>query len=119
MTPYGLRGTVDDGEEYEPEVNKFVQRVFFVDDGLVLQPTAEEVVTLIRNMQATLASANLRLHKVVPDYVITMKALSYGGLGERHSKLRFEPRQLAVAVFVPRILELGDRRIYLQGIRSR
>ena len=29
VTPYGLRGTVDDGEECDPEVNKFVQRVFF------------------------------------------------------------------------------------------
>ena len=74
VATYGLRRTVDDGEEQDPEVKKFVQRNFYVDDGLVSKPTAEEFVTLIRNTLATLASANLGLHKVVPNCVSVMKA---------------------------------------------
>ena len=74
VATYGLKRMVDDGEEHDPEVKKFVQRNFYVDDGLVSKPTAEEVVTIIRNTQATLASTNLRLHKVVTNSVSVMKA---------------------------------------------
>ena len=74
VATYGLRRTVDDGEEHDPEVKEFVQRNFYVDDGLVSKPTAEEVVTLIKNTQATLATANLGLHKVVSNSVSVMKA---------------------------------------------
>ena len=38
------------------------------------KPTAEEVVRLVRNTQAALASANLRLHKVVSNSVRVMEA---------------------------------------------
>ena len=41
---------------------------------MVSKPTAEEVVTLVRNTQAALASANLRLHKVVSNSVSVMEA---------------------------------------------
>ena len=74
LATYGLRRTVDDGEEHDPGVKDFVQRNFYVDDGLVSKPTAEEVVTLVRNTQTTLASANLRLHKVVLNSVSVMEA---------------------------------------------
>lgn len=74
VATYGLRRTVDDGEEHDPEVKEFVQRNFYVDDGLVSKATAEEVVTLIKNTQAALGSANLRLHKVVSNSVSVMKA---------------------------------------------
>ena len=82
MATYGRRRTVDDGEEHGPEVNDFVQRNFYDDDGLVSKPRAEEVVTLIKNTQATLASANLRLHKVVLNYVSVMKAFPMKDLAE-------------------------------------
>ena len=74
VATYGLRRTVHDGEEHDPGVKDFVQRNFYVDDGLVSKPTAEEVVTLVRNTQAALASANLRLHKVVLNSVSVMEA---------------------------------------------
>ena len=74
VATYGLRRTVDDGEEYDPGIKEFVQRNLYVDDGLVSKSTAEEVVTLVRNTQAALASANLRLHKVVSNSVSVMEA---------------------------------------------
>ena len=60
VATYGLRRTVDDGEEHDPGVEEFVQRNFYVDDGSVSKPTAEEVVTLVSKTQAALTSANLR-----------------------------------------------------------
>ena len=74
VATYGLRRTSDDGEEHDPGIKEFVQRNFYVDDGLVSKPTAEEVVTLVRNTQAALASENLRLHKVVSNSVSVMEA---------------------------------------------
>ena len=64
VATYGLRRTVHDGEEHDPGVKEFVQRNVYVDDGLISKPTAEELVTLVRNTPAALASANLRPHKV-------------------------------------------------------
>ena len=74
VATYGLRRTVDDGEEHDPGVNEFVQRNVYVDDGLISKPTAEEVVTLVRNTPAALASANLRPHKVMLNSVSVMEA---------------------------------------------
>lgn len=40
LATYGLRRTVGNGEELEPGVKEFVERNFYVDDGLVSKPTA-------------------------------------------------------------------------------
>lgn len=71
VATYGLRRMVDDGEEHDPGVKEFVQRNL---NGLVSKSTAEEVVTLVRNTQAALASTNLRLHKVVLNSMSVMEA---------------------------------------------
>lgn len=82
VATYDLRRTVDEGEEHDLEVKKFVQRNFYVDDCLVSIPKAEEVVTLIRNTEATLTSANLKLHKVVSNSVRVMKAFPTADLAK-------------------------------------
>ena len=103
VATYGLRRTVDDGEEHDPEVKEFVQRNFYVDDGLVSKPTAVEVVTLIKNTQATLASANLRLHKVVSNSVNVMKAFPTEDLAKDIRSLDLNqdnlPAQRSLGVF--------------------
>ena len=103
VATYRLRRKVDDGEEHDPGVKKFVQRNFYVDDGLVSKPTAEEVVTLVRNTQAALASANLRLHKVVLNFVSVVKAFSKEDLAKdiRSLDLRQDtlPAQRSFGVF--------------------
>lgn len=71
---YRLKRAADHDEELDPEAKEFGQRNFYFDDGLVSKLTAEEVVTLIRDTQATLASANLRLHKVVSNSMSVVKA---------------------------------------------
>lgn len=119
MAAYDLRRTGDEGKEHYPEVKEFVLRNFYVDDGMVSIPKAEEVATLIRNTQDTLASANLKLHKVVSKSVNIMKAFPTEELAKDIRCLDLKPRQLAGAAFTRRSLELGDRSIYLQGIRTR
>ena len=68
VATFGLRKTVNDGEEKCSEkVKQFVNRNFYVDDGLASLPTAKEAVDLIMETQAALASRNLRLQKVVSN----------------------------------------------------
>ena len=86
-----------------PGVKEFVQRNFYVDDGLVSKPTAEEVVTLVRNTQAAVANANLRLHKVVSNSMSVMEAFPTEDLAKdiRRLDLRQDnlPAQRSLGVF--------------------
>ena len=74
IATFGLRRTVENGEEFGSEVQEFVRRNFYVDDGLVSKPTVEETIRLVRATQAALATANLRLHKVVSKSIAVMEA---------------------------------------------
>ena len=75
VATYGLRRTAVDGEEeYGEEAKNFICRNFYVDDGLASLTTAQEVIDLVKGAQATLATAKLRLHKVVSNSVEVMEA---------------------------------------------
>ena len=84
VATYGLRRTVENVEELEPGVKEFLERNFYVDDALVSKPTAEETVKLVRATQAALATANLRLHKVVSNSV-TFAAWTCAMTSYRHN----------------------------------
>ncbi|KAK3752635.1 hypothetical protein QZH41_000499 [Actinostola sp. cb2023] len=76
VATFGLQKTALDGEEhYGEETKEFIHRNFYVDDGLVSRATPEETITLIKNAQAALATANIRLHKVISNSVEVMEAL--------------------------------------------
>ncbi|XP_078350822.1 uncharacterized protein LOC144635607 [Oculina patagonica] len=75
VATYGLRRTaVDDEEEYGEEAKNFICRNFYVDDGLASLPTAQGAIDLVKGAQGTLATAKLRLHKVVSNSVEVMEA---------------------------------------------
>ena len=75
VATYGLRRTAVDGEEENGEETKnFICRNFYVDDGLASLPTAGRAIKLVKGAQATLATAKLRLHKVVSNSVEVMEA---------------------------------------------
>lgn len=74
VATHGLRKTVEDGKEFDPGVQEFVKRNFYVDDGLISRPTTVETINLVRDTQAALATANLRLRKVVSNSVTVMEA---------------------------------------------
>ena len=76
VATFGMRKTADHGEEkFGTETKEFVHRDFFVDDGLTSRATEPEVTDLVKNAQAMLATANLRLHKVVSNSIPVMESL--------------------------------------------
>ena len=75
VATFGLRKTAADGEEkFGKAASNFVHRNFYVDDGLASLPTAKQAVDLVTAAQRMLATANLRLHKVVSNSVEVMEA---------------------------------------------
>ena len=80
VATYGLRRTALDGEEkygeeeYGKEAKRFIHRNFYVDDGLASLANSQQAIELVKNAQASLATANLRLHKVVSNLVDVMEA---------------------------------------------
>ena len=69
VATYGLRRTVvDSEEEYGMEAKKFICRNFYVDDGLTSLSYTQGATDLVKSAQATLATANLRLHILVSKF---------------------------------------------------
>ena len=64
VATYGLRRTV---ENSNPDVNKFVNKDFYVDDVLTSLPTNKEAVDLLKRTQSDLQTADLKLHKVASN----------------------------------------------------
>ena len=76
VATYGLRKTALDGEEkFGKDTRAFIHKNFYVDDGLGSRPTPGEAIALIKAAQETLATANIRLHKVTSNSVEVMEAL--------------------------------------------
>lgn len=72
---YGLHRAAQHGElEFGKDARAFVERDFYVDDGLKSMPTAEEAVALLKRTQEMLASSNLRLHKIASNSPAVMNA---------------------------------------------
>ncbi|KAM9320270.1 uncharacterized protein PAF06_004771 [Gastrophryne carolinensis] len=68
VATYGLRRTALSGEkEYGTDARHFIERDFYVDDGLKSLPTEEEAIDLLQRTQGMLSEANLRLHKIASN----------------------------------------------------
>lgn len=75
VATYILRRAAAEGErDYGIEARLFVERNFYVDDGLLSVPSEEEAITLLHNTQDMLALSNLQLHKILSNRVATMRA---------------------------------------------
>ncbi|KAI2644797.1 Paraneoplastic antigen-like protein 5 [Labeo rohita] len=72
---YGLRRAIREGaQEYGADTVKFVERCFYVDDGLVSVPSEAEAIDLLQRTQASLAESNLRLHKFASNSQTVIEA---------------------------------------------
>ncbi|XP_041926339.1 uncharacterized protein LOC121690066 isoform X1 [Alosa sapidissima] len=72
---YGLRRAIRDGaEKYGADTVNFVERHFYVDDGLCSVPTDAEAIGLLHRTQASLAESNLRLHKFASNSQAVLEA---------------------------------------------
>lgn len=75
MAIYGLRRAIREGaQEHGEDTVKFVERHFYVDDGLVSVPFEAKAIDLLQRTQASLAESNLRLHKFVSNFQAVMEA---------------------------------------------
>lgn len=68
IATYGLRKAVSVNPTTSEEVVKFVNKNFYVDDGLLSTTTPEKAVEIMKKTQAALLTGgNLRLHKVASN----------------------------------------------------
>ncbi|XP_061908363.1 uncharacterized protein LOC133653277 isoform X1 [Entelurus aequoreus] len=74
---YGLHRAAEHGaEEHGLDAKHFVERDFYVDDGLTSLPSATEAIDLLTRTQEMLAASNLRLHKIASNCSNVLKAFS-------------------------------------------
>ncbi|KAK7898591.1 hypothetical protein WMY93_019444 [Mugilogobius chulae] len=74
---YGLRRAIREGApKYGEDTIQFVERHFYVDDGLMSVPTDHHAVDILTRTQASLAESNIRLHKFISNSRDVLKALS-------------------------------------------
>ncbi|XP_026010486.1 uncharacterized protein LOC113013640 [Astatotilapia calliptera] len=72
---YCMRQAAQQGErEHGSDARQFVERQFYVDDGLTSVATPEEAINLLTRTQNMLAESNLRLHKVASNCSQVMEA---------------------------------------------
>lgn len=70
-----MRQAAQQGErEHGSDARQFVERQFYVDDGLTSVATPEEAINLLTRTQNMLAESNLRLHKVASNCSQVMEA---------------------------------------------
>ena len=75
VATYRLHRTGLDGEEeYGEEAKRFSQSNFYVHNGLTSLANVQQAVELVKNTQASLATTNLPLYKVVSNSVEVMEA---------------------------------------------
>ena len=103
VATFGLRKTASDGEEeFGKAAMNFVHCNFYVDDGLTSLPTAAQAIDLVTTTQAMLATANLRLYKVVSNSVEVMEA----------SQMKTEEKTCAISTYVMTAYHLNGHSAY-------
>ncbi|GAA6083541.1 uncharacterized protein LOC122144631, partial [Tachysurus ichikawai] len=77
---YGLRQAVKVTEtEYGSDVLKFIERDFYVDDGLKSLPSATAAIDHLKRTQEALARSNLKLHKIASNSEEVMNVFTSEG----------------------------------------
>lgn len=72
---YGLRKAIQAGaKDYGTDTVNFVERHFYVDDGLLSVPSPAEAINLLQRTHASLTESNLCLHKFASNSQTVMEA---------------------------------------------
>lgn len=88
---YGLRRAAQHGEaEFGADAKSFVQRDFYVDDGLKSLPSITEAIDLLKATQDMLAISNLWLHKIASNSSTVMQAFPSADNAKDLKDLDFE-----------------------------
>ncbi len=74
---YGLRRAIHEGaHKHGKDTVQFVERNFYVDDGLISVPTEAEAISLLQRTQTSLSASNLRLHKFASNSEAVLQAFA-------------------------------------------
>lgn len=80
---YALRRAAQAGEEeHGMDAKEFVNRNFYVDDGLTSVPTEEEAIDLLKRTKNMLAESSIHLHKIASNSYTVMRSFSPGDLAK-------------------------------------
>ncbi len=70
----GLRQATSKGEKvHGSDTRQFVERLFYVDEGLVSLPTDDQAISLLQRTRASLAELNRHLHKITSNSSVVMQ----------------------------------------------
>lgn len=67
MATYGLRKIAEENRYISEEAANFIQKNFYVDDGIVSVETVEQAKNIIRDTRTICLKGNLRLHKIASN----------------------------------------------------
>ncbi|XP_051792766.1 uncharacterized protein LOC127530319 [Acanthochromis polyacanthus] len=88
---YGLHRAAEHGAiEHGMDTKHFVERNFYVDNGLKSLPSATEAIDLLTRTQQMLAASNLRLHKIASNCPEVLKAFSQSDHAKGLQNLDFD-----------------------------
>ena len=91
IATYGLRKAV---ENSEASVVQFVNRDFYVDDGLTSCPTSDEAVDLLKYTQKSLSESGIHLHKISSNVQEVMKCFPKEDLALNLNQIDFDLESL-------------------------
>ncbi|XP_070581474.1 uncharacterized protein [Ptychodera flava] len=76
IATFGLRKIAEDGvSTYGEDMKEFIDKNFYVDDGLTSAPDAQKAISLINRTRDLLATRNVNFHKIVSNDEEVMTAL--------------------------------------------
>lgn len=113
---YCMRRAAQKGEqEHGSDARQFVERQFYLDDGLTSVATPEEAIDLLSRTREMLAESNLRLHNVASNSTQVTHVSSRGPCqrfeGSRPRSVSPPPSEESGS-----LLEFGNRQLYLPGV---
>lgn len=87
---YGMRRTVKEVEHiYGTDVTYYIERDFYVDDGLTSRQSVEDAVDSMKRTHKALSLGKLRLHKIVSNSSEVMKSFDTEDLSSDLKNLDF------------------------------
>ncbi|KAK7104060.1 uncharacterized protein [Littorina saxatilis] len=82
---YGLKHLAKENQDKFTEGSHFIERDFYVDDGLSSQPTEEKAINLIKEAVAICSTGGLRLHKFASNSHKVMESIP---MSERNGNMQ-------------------------------
>ena len=74
---YGLKHLAKENKAAFPLGSNFIEHNFYVDDGLISQPTKEQTIQVVEQARSLCTTGGLRLHKFVSNNRTVMESIPF------------------------------------------